>query len=299
MENIQPTTSAEGTKQLALKPWWDDREKIELVKKTIAKDATDLELQMFQSICQRTKLDPFARQIYLIKRSFKDYKTNAYISKMDIQTSIDGFRVIAERSQDYQGQTAPMWCGEDGQWKDVWLDKKIPPSACKVGVHRRDFKEPLMAVARFDSYAAMKEGKPTSMWAKMPDLMLAKCAEALALRKAFPQDLSGLYTSDEMQQANDIATGKVPSPIPEAHVEELIPVNPPLKLQNQATIIPAEGSWKHHVLRFGKHKGKELGLLKDDDIEPYYHKYAGVEATTPDGEELKIALLDWKADQPF
>lgn len=188
---------------------------IELIKNNIAVGATDDELKIFIRQCERTKLDPFDRQIYFIRR--KQYVDGKYIDKMSIEVSIDGMRLIAERTGKYCGQTPVEWCGDDGIWKDVWL-KDTPPAAARVGVLKAGFTQPIVAVAKYNSYAAKKsDGTVTAMWKKMPEIMLGKCAEALALRKAFPRETSNIYTVDEMQQAmNQIEyTGKTELP----HIE--------------------------------------------------------------------------------
>jgi phage recombination protein Bet len=186
------------------------REQVELVKRTIALGATDDELTLFLNVCQRTGLDPFARQAFAIKRWNQDLGRDV----MSFQTSIDGYRLIADRACRERGwvRTEPPGGGTewaelhgktDVRWVDAWLHADTPLAA-RYTVHivtPRQTTE-FSAVARFDSYAQRKrDGTLTRMWAAMPDLMIAKCAEALALRKAFPQELSGIYTTDEMAQA--------------------------------------------------------------------------------------------------
>jgi phage recombination protein Bet len=159
-------------------------EQTQLISTTIAPGCSNDELRLFAYACQRTGLDPFSRQIYAIKRG----------GKLTIQVSIDGLRSIAERTGQLDGSIS-YWCGDDGVWTDVWLSNK-PPAAAKTVIHRKGCAHSFSATARFADFNAGQ-----GLWAKMPSVMIAKCSEAQALRRAFPADLSGVYSTDEMQQA--------------------------------------------------------------------------------------------------
>ena len=171
--------------------------------------AGDADLQVFFHQCQRTGLDPFARQIYMIERWSKDGP------KYTIQTGIDGYRLIGRRAAQRAKETIsvkqPLWAHPDGGWRDVWLPAWGTPGAAKVTILRGG--EEFTGVALFDEYKQTKrDGGLTQMWAQRPAGQIAKCAEALAWRMAFPQDLAGIYTDTEMEQADNRTTHS-PQPV--------------------------------------------------------------------------------------
>ncbi|MDU7718827.1 MAG: phage recombination protein Bet [Cutibacterium avidum] len=180
-------------------------------------NATQGDLEVFFHRCQSTGLDPFSRQIYMISRRTK----NGY--QQTIQTGIDGYRAIAHRSAAKQGLTFStddtLWADSEGQWHDVWVWDR-PPHAAKVTVHVGDSTfSGVAATQEYMQTRVERDGSlvPSGQWAKMPAVMIAKCAEALALRKAFPLDLSGIYTAEEMQQDNPSA----PEPAPPSRLAKV------------------------------------------------------------------------------
>ena len=173
------------------------RSQIDLIKTQIAKGATDDELKLFIVTCKNYGLDPFARQIHFIQR------WNSKLGKNvgTIQIGIDGFRAIAESGGQYAGSDDAVI--KDEKEIEVKGEKITVPGSATVTVHKLmgEVRYPFTATARWNEYyTGDKQGY---MWHKMPYGQLSKCAESLALRKAFPKLLSGLYSVEEMDQAKD------------------------------------------------------------------------------------------------
>jgi len=178
-------------------------------------NATKGDLETFFHRCQSTGLDPFSGQIYMIARKSRKGGREQY--RQTIQTGIDGYRLIAHRSAGKRGLTLSMddtlWADPNGEWHDLWIWDSTPMAA-KVTVHVGESRfSGVASTAEYMPTIELRDGtrKPTGQWAKMPAVMIAKCAEALALRKAFPLDLSGIYTHEEMDQADADSARFTPS----------------------------------------------------------------------------------------
>lgn len=280
-DNRRRTQSFYFMNEKTPEPFLSEAQKL-LLKKTVcseftksAKDLNALEFEIFCMQIERTRLDPFSRQIYPMVRigSKPPFKRT-----LSIQATIDGCRLIAQRTGEYAGQVPLQWCGDDGIWKDVWLDKN-PPSAARSGVYRKGFVEPLIAVATMLSY----QPEIGPLWGDMPDVLIGKCAEMLALRKGFPQELSTVYIAEEMAQSEE--PGKDTSPLPPDCTPcdpPNNPVPPPAKAPDQVPdekpqsdpvdapqIDPEESlavKWQDFVItsadkRLEKVKGKKLGEM--------------------------------------
>lgn len=186
-KNAVTTTDGRGQKLETLKSFGYNEEQLRVIANTVAKGANYSELFMFLSVASARNLDPFTRQIHFIKRG----------GKATIQIGIDGFRSIADRTGQYAGSDEPVFEWDENSPYPV----KATVTVWKlVGGHRVPFTRSVWWEEYYPG-----DGKEGFMWRKMPRTMLAKCAEAVTLRVAFPSQLSGVYVPEEMDQSGAAA----------------------------------------------------------------------------------------------
>jgi phage recombination protein Bet len=166
-----------------------------LIRDAYANGASDEEFAVLMEIARERRLNPLLRQIYFVSRWDQEKHRPVWAA----QVSIDGLRAIAERTGLYLGQDEPEFIeNPDGTLL-----------LCRVRVWRRDWPRPAVGLAYWSEHCQVSrdrttgKSRPTAMWARMPHVMLAKCSESLALRKAFPEDMSGLYTGEEVGSSRD------------------------------------------------------------------------------------------------
>ena len=171
-------------------------EQRKMIRDAFANGASEQEFSVLMEVAKARRLNPLMRQIHFVSRWDSQRSRNVWAT----QVSIDGLRAIAERTGIYAGQDEAEFIeSPDGAIK-----------CCKVRVYRKDWGDrAAVGVAYWSEYVQTYRDKSSGkdvtapMWRKMPHVMIAKCAEAIALRKAFPEDMSGLYTPDEMGQADN------------------------------------------------------------------------------------------------
>lgn len=234
------------------------KDQLDLIKKTVARDATDDELNLFLYTCRHTGLDPLLRQIYAIKRN--DGASGD--KRMTIQTGIDGYRLIADRSGKYAGSDDPVF---------TYKDQGVQPLTATVTVYKIVAWQrcAFTATARWSEYAAT--GKSAFMWNNKGHIMLSKCAEALALRKAFPAELGPVRVEEEMAQVEiDALEPEMPRRASDATKEapKAVQENPAKpEGQDKAEQAPTpEGYINIEALEAGKCKGCQAAYKKGDKM---------------------------------
>lgn len=191
-----------------------------LVRKTVAKDCSEAEFDQFIHMARHLGLDPLRRQIY----AFVFNKDDAGKRQLTLVTAIDGLRTIADRTNCYRPDEEEPQIEYSEEARDPNLNPKgLVKAKVRVFKFAHGDWHPVVGVARWDEFAPQREiweydqeaGKrrPTGRfeldprkdnWRRMPHVMLAKCAEAQALRRAWPDDLSTLYEASEVDQQHTI-----------------------------------------------------------------------------------------------
>lgn len=205
-----------------------------LIRDRYAPGASDGEFAVLMEVARARRLNPLLGQIHFVERWDSQKGRMVWAT----QASIDGLRAIAERTGLYAGQDEAEFIeGDDGAIK-----------LCKVRVWRKDWPRPAVGVAYWSEYVQTTRDKqtgktrPTAMWARMPHVMLAKVAESIALRKAFPEDMGGLYSADEMGQADVVDAGPATAPSPTAtapaHAAPELPAPAPRVEASPAPVEP-------------------------------------------------------------
>ena len=242
-------------------PFLSEEEVGILKRTTLAKYPEDEQLT-FIRICQRTRLDPFTKQIHPTKRFQKVKQADGKMVKVPTLvpvTGIMGLCAVAERTGNYDGSEI-HWAGNDGIWKEEWLEAD-PPAAARCRVYHKHRSRPEVAIARWEGFVGQfwndeaKVWEVTDFWAKMPDYMLAKCAKAAALRGAFPDQLSNVYIREELEShltdsEADLdlqeeamkmhleEASKAAAQVPPKQKVETEPVAPPPKSSTTGPILP-------------------------------------------------------------
>lgn len=242
---------------------YTDKSVINTLKQTVAIGATDAEFGMFTQFCQSTGLNPFKKEIWFIKAG----------GRVQLMTGINGFLAIANSHPQY-----------DGLEIDIEVDQNGNPLKAVCKVYRKDRSRPSIGIALMKEFM-----KPTPIWKQMPSVMLTKVAKSIALREAFPQELNGMYTQEEMPPEYSLTDKVEPGavivadalPAPEASQSEAMPEGvTPMDIVKAREWENVKNTWSGQaIVNFGKHKGKTWAELSAEYVEWLFHNTKGDLAT--------------------
>jgi phage recombination protein Bet len=241
------------------------KEQLELIKATVAKGASDPELKLFLYRCKNMGLDPLRPgQVHFVK-----YGSNPG----SIVIGIEGLRSLAARTGKLEGVKRGVLRNEEGKCVGAWCE-----------VYRSDWKHPAREEVSFSEYNTGK-----NLWAKMPETMIKKVAEVAALRMAFPDDLDGLYSEEEMHQAaaRDARPREIQAQLDESTEAPAFEAADYFK--GEAETIQPEGPGEY-LIKVGKNKGKKIKELSAKDIENFINFYNDKESK---GERMHPDVIEY------
>jgi phage recombination protein Bet len=157
-----------------------NREIVATLKQTVAQGLSDPEFALFAEHCKGTGLNPFKKEVWAIKAG----------GRLQVMTGINGYWQIANRHPQFDGAETGM-INKAGEWVKSVPGNDFLGAWCRV--YRKDRKIAMEGEAFLSDYQ-----KNTPIWTQTPRIMIKKVAESIALRKAFPQELNGTYTEEEM-----------------------------------------------------------------------------------------------------
>lgn len=258
--------------------------------------ASEQEAAVLMELARVRRLNPITRQIHFVKRWDSQKRAEVWSA----QVGIDGFRAIAERTGLYDGQDEP----------EFEYDAKGELRLTRVRVYRKDWGRPAVGVAHFDEYAQRRgDGSLTKMWAEKPHIMLAKCAEALAFRKAFPEDTSGLYAPEEMQADQERETNEAPRRAPAVEVlppesgTRTAPVQASAKTAKEPEQPKTAAASRARAARIWA-QAKAKGLGNKEVFAAFCKKTLGADSESKNWTEAEMMLLEGalsahEVDVPF
>ncbi len=239
---------------------YDSTEVLQTIKNTVGRGSSDSEFLLFIQQCKATGLNPFKREVWLIPGKEKQ---NGDRTPAQIMTGINGFYAIANAHPLFDGielEYGPEIVVELKAQKAPTKTSVVAPEWVEAKVFRKDRSRPQSARAYWREYSkdlVSYYGHPT-IWAQIPSVMLSKCAESMALRKAFPQELNGLYTQEEMPA--EYASTSQPAEAPAGRPAAKPATKPAAQAQpeNEIQLPPVEGNPWHHRLEGAGDKRPEM-----------------------------------------